>query len=115
MNINIITAPDLLFNQTQSICLIEPTVEIKKQLENQLVNVDYPINIYLYEKNTNDLKWLLSVVNMVDMTILDTESLGPNVYPYISYILSLPNVWYKSNTDWGLINKNRFYDFPPLN
>lgn len=113
-SISLITAPDQLFNQAFSICLIEPSDDLKKRFENWLAITACPINIYLYEKNTNNLPWLFNVVKTSDMTIIETDSIESDALQYISYLLSFPNVWYKSINDWSLINKNRFFDFPHL-
>jgi hypothetical protein len=113
-NIILITAPDKLFNQAFSLCLIEPTAELKKQLEKWLAITNCPVNIYLYEKYTNDIKWLLSVVKLADVTIIECDSIESDIQRYISFILSFPTVWHKSETDWSLINKNKFFDFPQI-
>lgn len=112
--INLITAPDILFNNTFSMLLIQPSNDIKKELETFLITVDSPINIYLYETNTNDIKWLLTVIKQVNIVIIEPDYVSPSIQQYVSYILSMSNVWYKSDTDWSLINKNKFFDFPQL-
>jgi hypothetical protein len=112
--INLITAPDMIFNNTFSMLLIHPSNDIKKQLETFLITINKPINIYLYDQNTDDIKWLLSVIKQVNIVIIETDNIASSLQPYISYILSMNNVWYKSDIDWSLINRNKFFDFPPI-
>lgn len=115
--ITIITAPDILHNQSYSILLIQPTNDIKKQIEQFLRTNDSPINIYIYEHQTTDINWLLTVLKLTNIAIIDLDAVQENLKYFISYILSFPNVWYKQShnlPDWSLLNKNKFFDFPQI-
>lgn len=115
--INLITAPDILFNKSKSLLLIQPNYDIKKGLEEYLRNDTENINIYVYNESTYDIKWLLEVSHLVSMIIIDIDNVNNQVYNFISYLLSLPNTWYKTNNTqipWDLINKNKFFDFQDI-
>lgn len=110
--INLITPPDLIFTSIDSILLIHPSTDIKIDLEQHLSLEKDPINIYVYDKSAKDLKWLLSVAHMVDIIVIDIDNIANDVSHLTSYILSLPNTWYRTynNSDvWELINKNKFF------
>lgn len=110
--INLITPPDLIFTSVDSILLIEPSTDIKKDLESYLSLEKDPINVYIYNQSSKDLKWLLTVAQMVDLTVIDIDNAGDDILKLTSYILSLPNSWYRTNLNsevWDLINKNKFF------
>ena len=110
--INLITSPDIIFNNINSVFLIQPTIDIKKDLEYYLSYDDNPANIYIYEQSTKDLKWLLTVAGLADLVVIDIDNASDDVLRLTSYILSLPNTWYRTSRDnevWDLINKNKFF------
>lgn len=110
--INLITSPDIIFNNVDSIFLIQPSADIKQDLEVYLSSEEDPIDIYIYENSTKDLKWLLTVAKLADIVIVDLDNVDETVIKLVSYILSLPNTWYRTYFDsstWELINKNKFF------
>ena len=52
--INLITPPDILYNQNKSILLVHPSNKIKEQLNDVLKNIEQDIDIYLYEKTEEE-------------------------------------------------------------
>jgi hypothetical protein len=115
--IKVITAPDIIFDQSHSILVITPSQDTKEKIENYAVELEDHINIYIYTGTEKDIKWLLSTAKMVDYIIVDIDNLTEDVNHFLSYILSLPNTYYRClnmKSDWTLLNKNRFYDFPNL-
>jgi hypothetical protein len=115
-NIKIITPPDLIFDQTESMLLVCPNVELKKSLEGYLATHEDAVNIYLFSNET-DIKWLLITAKMSDVVIIDIDNCGSNVSHFLSYLLTLPNTYYKSEhetVEWRLLNQNKFYDFPNI-
>jgi hypothetical protein len=47
--INLITAPDRLYNANISILLINPSETVKADFNRAILNLDKEINLYLYE------------------------------------------------------------------
>jgi hypothetical protein len=115
-SIKIITPPDLMFDQTESMLLVCPSTELKKSLEEYLAEHDGAVNIYLFS-NEMDIKWLLTTAKMSDVIILDIDNCGQNVSHFLGYLLTLPNTYYKCEhmkVQWDLLNQNRFFDFPNI-
>jgi hypothetical protein len=115
-SIKIITPPDLIFDQAESILIVCPSTELKKSLEEYLVNHEDAVNIYLFNNETN-IKWLLTTAKMSDIIIVDIDNCDENVSHFLGYLLTLPNTYYKcehKKVEWELINQNRFFDFPNI-
>jgi len=115
--IKVITAPDLIFDQAMSVTVISPGQDLKQQVEKFALEVDQHINIFFYAGFEQDIQWLLTVSKMSDHVIIDIDNCPDDVSQFLSYLLSLPNTYYRSaamKMPWDLLNKNRFYDFPTL-
>jgi hypothetical protein len=115
-SIKIITPPDLVFDQTESMLLVCPSTELKKALEEHLTTREEAVNIYLFT-NEMDIKWLLTTAKMSDVIIIDIDNCGANVSHFLGYLLTLHNTYYKCEhmqVQWNLLNQNRFFDFPNI-
>jgi len=113
--IKIITAPDILFDQAQSVAVICPGADLKTNLEEYLKNASTSINVYLYTEQDTDISWLLKISKMADYVLIDIDNCDANTSHFLSYLLTLSNTYYKCEhmqVKWNLLNKNRFYDFP---
>ena len=73
--VNLITAPDQLYNQNISMLLIDPKDLIKNDFNELLKTLTKDINLYLWETkdDANDYKWLIQVANSVDKIIIDLD------------------------------------------
>lgn len=116
--IKVITSPDLIFDQAQSVLVITPSQDLKERVEEYAVNFQDHINIYVYVGTEKNIQWLLTTAKMVDYVLVDIDNLPLDESQFLSYILSLPNTYYRClnmKSPWTLLNKNRFYDFPNFN
>ena len=113
--ITIITPPDILYNDTRSILLITPSTNTKKIVQDILKQSLEAVNVYLYEPDLEtNIEWLLSLVKIVDATILDLDNCDINTRVFASHFIAQPNTFYLTNdgvTPYNLISKNRIYDF----
>jgi len=110
--INLITPPDHLYNNNFSFNLIN-TNDIEKEkvslfLKKQEDNKE--INLYAYS-NENNPNWLLKTVNGKIPTYINLDNTTDISVKYISYILSMSNVYYYTNDKnnkeiYSLINVN---------
>jgi hypothetical protein len=115
--IKIITAPDRIFDQSQTMLVITPNDILKEAVHNYAINCDQHLNIYLYSTGDDNIEWLLAVANSVDNILIDMDNSPVSICHFFGYLLSLPNTYYKCDNmqaRWDLLNKNRFYDFPKL-
>lgn len=114
--INIITTPDVIHNKSLSFLLVQPSSNVRDQFQNLLEKFDQPLNIYLYDPQTDEERtydWLLNVTKFVDYTILDIDNLDSIERNLASYIVSLPNTFYLTNdefTPYNILSVNRIYN-----
>lgn len=116
--VTLITPPDILPNRTQSILLITPNDDIKNFLDNFLKTFNANLHVYLYKPSDKDIKWALTVAVRAEATIVDCDNVPDDLSHFLSYIISMPNTYYRvtnPKVDYSIINPNRFYDFPNLN
>lgn len=115
--ITLVTPPDVILNRVQTILLITPGQDIKNSLEHFLGTIKANINVYIYDENQTDHKWLLSVAVRANAVIVDCDNIPDNLSHFLSYIISMPNTYYRitnPKVDYLLINPNKFHDFPDL-
>jgi hypothetical protein len=114
--INIITTPDVIHNKSLSFLLVQPSSNVRNQFQNLLEKFDQPLNIYLYDPQSEEERtynWLLNVTKFVDYTILDIDNLDSIERNLASYIVSLPNTFYLTNdefTPYNILSVNRIYN-----
>ena len=106
-DINLITAPDRLFNESLSFFLIYPSTETKEQFNNLLSNVNQPFNVYLYENQSDEheIDWLLSTHKIVDFTILDIDNCPSEVRDLVSYFIANPKTYWLTKGEQMFYNK----------
>jgi len=96
--INLITPPDILYDQNTSILLVHPSQTIKEQLNEVLKDVEQDINIYLYEAEDEE-KWLLNLHRMCDYVVIDIDNCPQYTKSAISYMISFRNTFWLTNGD----------------
>lgn len=115
--ITLVTPPDMILNRVQTILLITPSPDIKNSLEHFISTIKSNINIYVYDENQRDHKWLLTVAVRANAVIVDCDNVPEDLSHFLSYIISMSNTYYRVSNpkvDYLLINPNRFHDFPDL-
>ena len=110
--LNLITSPDKLFNDNQSLLLVNPSDSIKENFNHYAQQFENDVNLYLYENSETDLRWLLEVVETVDHIILDIDN--TKISPWIiGHLLGFGKTFYLTNTPesvYNIINNNRIYE-----
>jgi|TARA_B110000503_G_scaffold45207_1_gene73787 hypothetical protein len=112
-DITIITPPDILNNDVLGLLLIFPSTVLKNDINRIVSKYTIPINIFLYETQEPDLKWLLTQSKKVDYTILDIDNCDLTTRTFVSHLVAQSNTFYltKDNvTPYNIISKNKFYD-----
>ena len=112
-DITIITPPDILNNDVLGLLLIFPSTVLKNDINRIVSKYTIPINIFLYETQEPDLKWLLTQSKKVDYTILYIDNCDLTTRTFVSHLVAQSNTFYltKDNvTPYNIISKNKFYD-----
>jgi len=111
--INLITAPDKIYNEDLSILLVNPSDELKEEFNKLLEssNID-TLNLYYFaESEDNNQEWLLDVINFVNYIILDVDQCYDTKW-LVGYILNNSKTYWltkQSNMLYNTINNNRVY------
>ena len=71
--IKLITQPDHVLDQAESILVVCPKDDLKKQLEEYVVAQDCPFNIYIYTASDYNIPWMLTTANIADHVIVDID------------------------------------------
>lgn len=115
--ITLITPPDKLFNLTLSYLLVKPSVLVKEQFQTILSQSIDDLNVFIYDQEDQDVSWLLSVAQQVDVVIIDVDGCDQITSKFISFMLADGNAHYITSdeiTPYNLISKNRIYNLDQL-
>jgi hypothetical protein len=115
--ITVITPPDKLFNLNLSYLLVKPSIVVKEQFQTILSHTIDDLNVFIYDSEENDVDWLLSVANQVDVVIIDIDSCDYVTKQFVTFMLAQNNCHYITNdeiTPYGLISKNRIYSLEQI-
>lgn len=110
--INLITPPDILYDQNTSILLVHPSQKIKEQLNEVLKDVEQDINIYLYEAE-DDEQWMLNLHRMCDYVVIDIDNCSQYTKSVVSYMISFNNTFWLTNGEnlyYNNISNKRIYN-----
>ena len=115
--ITVITPPDKLFNLNLSYLLVKPSNNVKQQFQTILSRSIDDLNVFIYDEQENDIAWMLSVAQQVDVVIVDVDNCDPITKQFITFMLAQPNAHYITNdetTPYNLISKNRIWDLEAI-
>ncbi len=117
-NINIITPPDVLYHDAFEVLLLCTSDKLKNEIQQVLVDIEYDINIYVYEPNEtlsdDDLNWILNIFKRSQVTIIEIDNVPPVLQPVLSYMIAKPKTYWLTNGHNRVYNKlsnNRVNDF----
>ena len=113
-DINLITAPDRLYNEATSFFLLYPSTATKEQFNNLLQNNNQPFNVYLYENSSDEHEadWLLSTHRIADFTIIDIDNCPAEIQELISYLIANPKTYWLTKGEhmfYTKISNKRIY------
>ena len=109
--INVITAPDIIRHRAYKLLLLYPNAEIQSQLQEQIEQWDYPIDIYMY--NGEALDWVLNVFEMCDVCVINFDDCDTQTRDLMSYLISFPKTYWLTKAENIVYNKlslNRVYN-----
>jgi hypothetical protein len=115
--INIVTAPDMLFNDSLQLLLVYPSKQIQDELQNNfLLNTNIDVNIYVYDKpvyDKNELEWLLSVFKQCDIAIVDVDNTSSWARDLLSYMIAKNKTYWLTNSQdsvYNSLSNNKVYN-----
>lgn len=105
--VTIITYPDYFHDQSKKVLIINATAEERNAINEFLLKYDIEITIYLYN-NEDHIEWLLNVAKQVNNVYLNVDNSSDKSYYYMSYLVSLTNTKWDSETiDYSILNKGK--------
>lgn len=116
-DINLITYPDKLFSDSLHLLLINPSNDLKNNLQKDfLKDAKCNINCYLFENikpTAAEIDWLLSVFYKSNITIIDVDNTGSNIKDLTSYFIAKPKTYWLTNSTesvYTYISNKRIYN-----
>lgn len=113
-DIVLITPPDVLNNDADSILIICPDTDSLKIINDVLTNCDRHINLYWYEGKFDNVEWIINLIKKMDIVFVDVDNCDSEVRVFLSHFIAQPNTFYltrDNTTPYNLISKNRVYNF----
>ena len=113
--INIVTPPDLLFNDSLQLLLVHPSEQLQNDLQDTfLAKTNADVNLYVYNKSvkvTEEVEWLLSIFKQCDVAILDIDNSTAWVRDLASYMIAKNKTYWLTNGHDSVYNKVYNLDF----
>ena len=115
--INIITPPDILYNDNYQILLIYPSKPLQDELQDKFLNsTDTSVNVYYYDKpvyTKEETDWLLSVFKMCDLALIDIDNTSPWARDLLSFMIAKPKTYWLTNSQdsvYNSLSNNKVYN-----
>lgn len=115
--INIVTAPDQLFNDSFEMLLLYPNTTLQNELQQKfLTHFEDDTNIYLYDKDRYDaeeIDWVLRIFKSVDVVIADIDNTAPFFRDLMAYMIGKNKTYWLTNSEksvYNHISKQQIYN-----
>jgi hypothetical protein len=114
--INIITAPDKLFNDNYKMLLLFPSNEILNEIQNRVIPKIKYLDIYLYDKpnyNKEDIIWMLDAFSMAEFVLIDIDNSPLYCRDLFSFLIAKSKTYWLTNAVdcvYTHISNNRLQD-----
>lgn len=114
--INIITAPDKIYNDSYRILLLFPTAHTLNEIQNQILTRVKSLNIYLYNQpnyNTDDINWMLDSFYSADFVLIDIDNSPIYCKDLFSFLIAKSKTYWLTNavdSVYNHISNNRLQD-----
>jgi len=108
--LNLITPPSKLFNETYSFLMVAPSDALKENINSVLKETEQNLNLYLWEDG-DSIEWLIEVANSVNSILLDIDNFDHKWL--IGYFLMKEATYYLTSSQdslYNVINTKRVYD-----
>ena len=115
--INIVTPPDLLFNDSLQLLLVYPSKSLQDELQDTfLAQSNNDVNVYVYDKpvyDKDEITWLLSVFKQCDVAIVDVDNASTWGRDLSSYMISKNKTYWLTNSQdsvYNSLSNNKVYN-----
>ena len=115
--INIITPPDILFNDGYQMLLVYPTTQLQQELQDTfLSSTKTDVNVYYFDQpnyTTHDVEWLLNIFKMSETIIVDVDNTPPWARDLLSYMIAKTKTYWLTNSQdsvYNSLSNNRVYN-----
>ena len=115
--INIVTSPDVLFNDSLQLLLVYPSKILQDELQDTfLAQSDDDVNVYVYDKpvyDKDEVKWLLSVFKQCDIAIIDVDNTSSWCRDLASYMIAKNKTYWLTNSQdsvYNSLSSNKIYN-----
>lgn len=114
--INVITAPDKIYNDSYRILLLFPTAHTLNEIQNQILTRVNSLNIYLYNQpnyNTDDINWMLDSFYSADFVLIDIDNSPIYCKDLFSFLIAKSKTYWLTNavdSVYNHISNNRLQD-----
>lgn len=115
--INLITPPDKIRNDSLSILLISPDKSLQNHLQKKILpDLNKELNLYYFYQQPNteqNINWLLDVFELCDYCIIDVDNTDMYLRDLLSYFMAKSKTYWLTKTEnlvYTYISKNRIYD-----
>jgi len=106
--INIVTAPDQLYNDSFEILLLYPSKDLQNELQNKfLTHFEGDVNIYLYNRDRYDeseMEWVLRIFKSVDLVIVDVDNTAHFFRDLLAYMIGKSKTYWLTNAEKSVYN-----------
>jgi len=115
--INIITPPDMLFNDGYQLLLVYPSKQLQKQLQDTfLSSTALGVNAYYFDKPNYtklDVEWLVNIFKICNTAIVDVDNTAPWAQALLSYMIAKPKTYWLTNSQdsvYNTLSNNKVYN-----
>lgn len=115
--INIITPPDILFNDGYQMLLVYPTTQLQQELQDTfLSSTKTDVNVYYFDQpnyTTHDVEWLLNIFKMSETIIVDVDNTPPWARDLLSYMIAKTKTYWLTNSQdsvYNSLSSNKIYN-----
>jgi hypothetical protein len=115
--INIVTPPDMLFNDSFQLLLLYPSKQIQDELQDKfLASIDADVNVYVYDKPTQveeEINWMLNVFKQCDIAIIDVDNTSTWCRDLSSYMIAKNKTYWLTNSQnsvYNSLSNNKVYN-----
>ena len=115
--INIITPPDILFNDAYSMLLVYPSKPLQEELQDTfLSSTKMDVNVYYFDQpnyTKQDVDWLLNIFKISETVIVDVDNTSPWARDLLGYMIAKTKTYWLTNGQdsvYNSLSNNKVYN-----